>query len=53
LPQSIKNRVFVDIDAKKSFSAGVTADGRLFTWGKNRNGMIGHHPPNLNVLLPR
>ena len=34
-------------------SAGITADGKLYTWGKNRNGILGHHPPNLNVLLPR
>ena len=53
LPQHIKNSLFVDIDAKKTFSAGVTSDGKLFTWGKNRNGMIGHLPPNLNVLIPR
>jgi alpha-tubulin suppressor-like RCC1 family protein len=25
----------------------------LYTWGKNRNGVLGHQPPNLNVLLPR
>jgi alpha-tubulin suppressor-like RCC1 family protein len=49
----IKNMNFVDIDAKKSISAGITIDGKLYTWGKNRNGIIGHHPPNLNVLLPR
>ena len=53
LPQMIKNMNFVDIDAKKSISAGITIDGKLYTWGKNRNGIIGHHPPNLNVLLPR
>lgn len=34
-------------------SAGITPDGKLYTWGKNRNGVLGHHPPNLNVLLPR
>ena len=34
-------------------SAGITADGKLYTWGKNRGGVLGHHPPNLNVLLPR
>lgn len=49
----IKNINFVDIDAKKSISAGITVDGKLYTWGKNRNGIIGHNPPNLNVLLPR
>jgi alpha-tubulin suppressor-like RCC1 family protein len=53
LPHAIKNAVFVDIDAKRSFSAGVTADGQLFTWGKNRNGVLGHLPANLNLLLPR
>ena len=53
LPQSVKNRVFVDIDAKKSFSAGITSEGKLFTWGKNRNGMLGHLPPNLNLLISR
>ncbi len=49
----IKNINFVDIDAKKSISAGITKDGKLFTWGKNRNGIIGHQPLNLNVLIPR
>jgi len=34
-------------------SAGITADGNLYTWGKNRNGILGHQPPNINVLLPR
>lgn len=43
----------MDIDTKRSISAGVTKDGRLFTWGKNRNGVLGHYPPNLNVLVPR
>jgi len=49
----IKNINFIDIDAKKSISAGITVDGKLYTWGKNRSGIIGHNPPNLNVLLPR
>jgi alpha-tubulin suppressor-like RCC1 family protein len=53
LPQMLKNINFIDIDAKKSFSAAVTSDGKLYTWGKNRNGVLGHHPPNLNVLIPR
>lgn len=44
---------FVDIDCKKSLSAGITAEGRLLTWGKNRNGILGHLPANLNVLIPR
>lgn len=25
----------------------------MVTWGKNRNGVLGHSPPNLNVLIPR
>jgi alpha-tubulin suppressor-like RCC1 family protein len=49
----IKNINFADIDTKKSISAGITVDGKLYTWGRNRNGVIGHLPPNLNVLLPR
>jgi alpha-tubulin suppressor-like RCC1 family protein len=49
----IKNVSFVDIDCKKSLSAGITPEGRLLTWGKNRNGILGHLPPNLNVLIPR
>jgi alpha-tubulin suppressor-like RCC1 family protein len=53
LPQLIKNINFAHIDTKKSISAGVTIDGKLYTWGRNRNGIIGHLPPNLNVLLPR
>lgn len=44
---------FIDIDAKKSFSAGITNEGKLLTWGKNRHGVLGHLPPNLNVLIPR
>ena len=53
LPQMIKNIDFADIDTKKSISAGITVDGKLYTWGRNRNGVIGHLPLNLNVLLPR
>jgi alpha-tubulin suppressor-like RCC1 family protein len=53
LPQMIKNINFADIDTKKSISAGITVDGKLYTWGRNRNGVIGHLPLNLNVLLPR
>ena len=53
LPQPVKNTSFVDINAKKSLSAGITAEGKLFTWGKNRNGVLGHLPPNLNLLIPR
>lgn len=53
LPQPVKSSNFVDIDAKKSFSAGITSEGKLFTWGKNRNGVLGHLPPNLNLLIPR
>jgi alpha-tubulin suppressor-like RCC1 family protein len=53
LPQMLKNINFVDIDAKKSFSAAITSEGKLYTWGKNRNGVLGHHPQNLNVLVPR
>lgn len=34
-------------------SAGITADGKLYTWGKNIDGHLGHSPPNANVLLPR
>lgn len=34
-------------------SAGITPEGILYTWGKNRSGILGHQPPNLNVLLPR
>ena len=49
----IKSVTFVDIDCKKSLSAGITPEGRLPTWGKNRNGILGHLPPNLNVLVPR
>lgn len=49
----IKNVSFVDIDSKKSLSAGITQEGKLVTWGKNRNGLLGHSPPNLNVLIPR
>jgi len=52
-PQHVKNIIFTDIDAKKSFSAGITPEGKVFTWGKNRNGSLGHLPPNLNLLLPR
>lgn len=53
LPQVIKNVSFVDIDSKKSLSAGITIEGKVLTWGKNRNGVLGHIPPNLNVLIPR
>ena len=53
LPQLIKNVAFVDVDSKKSMSAGITTEGKLMTWGKNRNGVLGHLPPNLNVLIPR
>lgn len=53
LPQPVKSTSFIDIDAKKSLSAGLTAEGKLYTWGKNRNGVIGHLPPNLNLLIPR
>lgn len=53
IPQMIKNINFTDIDTKKSISAGITKDGKLFTWGRNRNGIIGHLPLNINVLLPR
>jgi alpha-tubulin suppressor-like RCC1 family protein len=52
LPQPIKNVKFVDIESRKSISAGITVDGKLLTWGKNRNGVLGHLPPNLNVLIP-
>lgn len=53
LPQNIKNYNFVEISAGKSISAGITPDGQLLTWGKNRNGLLGHEPPNVNVLVPR
>lgn len=53
LPQPIKNLTFIDIDSKRNLSAGITPDGKLFTWGKNRNGALGHLPANLNVLIPR
>ena len=43
----------MDIDAKKSLSAGITSDGKLVTWGKNKNGVLGHLPPNINLLLPK
>lgn len=53
MPQELKNHHFVNINAGKSISAGITADGKLYTWGKNRNGILGHQPPNLNVLIPK
>ena len=53
LPQSIKNHKFSDISAGRAISAAVTSDGKLYTWGKNRNGTLGHQPPNLNVLIPK
>lgn len=52
LPRSINNIQFVQISAGKHISAGITADGKLYTWGKNRKGLLGHQPPNLNVLIP-
>jgi alpha-tubulin suppressor-like RCC1 family protein len=48
----VQNLSFVDIDSKKSLCAGITTKGKLLTWGKNRNGVLGHLPPNLNVLTP-
>lgn len=53
LPQNLKNHKFIEIDAGKSISVGITKEGKLFTWGKNRSGVLGHEPPNVNVLLPR
>jgi alpha-tubulin suppressor-like RCC1 family protein len=53
MPQNLKNHKFVDVNAGRAISAGITADGKLYTWGKNRNGILGHQPPNLNVLLPK
>jgi alpha-tubulin suppressor-like RCC1 family protein len=42
LPVSIKNHRFIAVKAGKAISAGITSDGKLFTWGKNRNGILGH-----------
>jgi alpha-tubulin suppressor-like RCC1 family protein len=44
---------FIDVSARRSCSAAVTSDGKLFTWGNGRNGMLGQDSSNVNILVPK
>ncbi len=51
--QATPQQRFVFVDARKSVSAGITADGRIQTWGKSSHGILGHKlERNINITLP-
>jgi len=40
-PEKVIKKI-IDIDTGKLFSAALSDDGELFTWGENEHGQLGH-----------
>jgi len=52
LIESISDKKFVCISAGMDFSAAVSEDGRIYTWGKGSGNQLGHGTQD-NVAIPK
>lgn len=52
-PEMFGNKRVVHIAAGSQFSAAVTEDGKLYTWGSDQYGQLGHGKESWSVASPK